>query len=778
MKLFLSYGHDRNTPLVLRIKRDLEAAGHSVWIDSSEIKTGEDWRRSIVDGLADTDWTLGFLSRHSVRSPGVCLDELAIALHVKGGAIATILVEAEAAAEPPVSVSQVQWLDMHDWAVRMADAGETGETWYRARLNELLSLLANPKTRRFAGEIEKLDRLLRPSAQDVEIGTLVDGFIGRDWLQSALDDWCKNAHDSRLFWISGAPGTGKSAFAAWLAHKSRLRVIGVNFCRYNIEQRRDPARVLCTLAFQIATRLPDFRRLLLDRLQNGTPDEIDGRSVPALFDSLLVQPLRLAIDGGRRSERYLLVIDALDETIRDGRSSLTEVLAEYCHQLPEWLAVVVSSRPEPSILRQFAGFKPHVIETESAENLDDLRAYVRRWLAIDSLGAGETQARVERIVAASEGNFLYLRMLQASVTSGLMDLANPDHLPRGLIGLYERYFRRQFPDSAAYDRIRPLLEVVTAAGRPLPEQWLSRIFAWSVPERARMLEPLGSLLQRRESGVAPFHKSLRDWLADDRAAGSDFVVDVAIGANRLTDALLSAFASWIEEPKIGRLDSFCLDELTYQTMRSQCDVPRRDKFIRSVGDSAFITRFMMIDTTADEDQRRAARHWYRGRVTELAQLWPKQIEARGLWNIVETFTKIAWRPAATDWDAHAITIWDDIGRPADPPGGLKEALIRYREWVEGILLLTTAVDLAHNVASARSELVPHLPSVLDERLFRFVDSDAQGFVTEILTGTGGRDYIPERNMSFLCSAVSTTYAKFKDDSRLGTWAKMWAKARL
>jgi len=63
-------------------------------------------KRSIVDGLSDTDWVLGFLSKHSMRDPGVCLDELAKALHAKGGAIATVLVEGEDAVKPPVSVSQ------------------------------------------------------------------------------------------------------------------------------------------------------------------------------------------------------------------------------------------------------------------------------------------------------------------------------------------------------------------------------------------------------------------------------------------------------------------------------------------------------------------------------------------------------------------------------------------------------------------------------------------------------------------------------------------------
>ena len=96
-------------------------------------------RRAAV-GLSSSDWTPGFLSRHSVRNPGVCLDELAIALHVKGGAISTVLVEAETAVEPPVSVTHVQWLDMHDWSMRLTDNSRAGEEWYRSKLDEILAL--------------------------------------------------------------------------------------------------------------------------------------------------------------------------------------------------------------------------------------------------------------------------------------------------------------------------------------------------------------------------------------------------------------------------------------------------------------------------------------------------------------------------------------------------------------------------------------------------------------------------------------------------------------
>jgi TIR domain len=162
VKVFLSYGHDCNAPLVDRISRDLEAARHEVWIDKSEIKAGEHWRRSIVDGLRSTDWVLAFLSRNSVRDPGVCLDEISIALHAKGGAIATVLVESDAKVDPPVSVSHIQWLDMRDWSEFEAKGGLEWEAWYKNKLGEILALLASPDVKRFAGEIKELDGLLAP----------------------------------------------------------------------------------------------------------------------------------------------------------------------------------------------------------------------------------------------------------------------------------------------------------------------------------------------------------------------------------------------------------------------------------------------------------------------------------------------------------------------------------------------------------------------------------------------------------------------------------------
>ncbi len=65
LRIFLSYGHDSNEDLVRQIKTDLEKRGHDVWFDKSDIKFGDDWRRSITEGIVDSNRVLAFLSKYS-----------------------------------------------------------------------------------------------------------------------------------------------------------------------------------------------------------------------------------------------------------------------------------------------------------------------------------------------------------------------------------------------------------------------------------------------------------------------------------------------------------------------------------------------------------------------------------------------------------------------------------------------------------------------------------------------------------------------------------------
>jgi len=542
MRIFLSYGHDSNEELVRRIKADLEKRRHVVWFDKSQIKFGDEWRRSITDGIVDSHRVLSFLSKHSTRDPGVCRDEIAIAIGVKGGNIQTILVESEEEVQPPVNIGHIQWLDMHDWKERHTAGAAAWEQWYQPKLAEIVRVVESDESRRFAGEIETLNGHLKPIKSDARIYQLLKkGFYGRQWLFEAVENWRQDSKlDSRLFWIMGAPGVGKSAFAAQLTHTRGDTVIAAQFCEWYKPDHRNAQRVVRSLAFQLATRLPDYRKLLLTQPEIA---ELDRKGPAELFDYLLANPLRSVINGGR--ERYLIVIDALDEAGEAGRNPLVEMLARNAQRLPDWLGLIVTSRPEFDVKTPLQALNPFPLDTQSESNRDDIRDYLRRELASPLQNRPEADRLVEQILAKSEGVFLYVERFCDDVQNGHLPLDHPEQFPQGLGGIFCHYFQRQFPDLEKFRKdVRPALRAILAAREPLPVEILRRLFDWQDEELRDFTRPLASLFPvSTEAGhevVKSYHKSLAEWLTDKAKAGPYFV-SVLEGHRMLGDYCLNVY---------------------------------------------------------------------------------------------------------------------------------------------------------------------------------------------------------------------------------------------
>jgi len=525
LRIFLSYGHDANEELALLIKADLETRGHDVWVDRSEIRFGDDWRRSITDGIVGSHRVLSFLSRHSTRDPGVCLDEIAIAIGVKGGNIQTILVESEQEVKPPASISHIQWLDMHDWQERRTQSAAAWDAWYGAKLAEILRVVESEESRRLAGEIETLSRHLKPISSDSRIGVLLSKpFVGRAWLLEAIEEWRSAAQrGSRLFWITGDPGVGKSAFAAHLTHFGRDKVLAAQFVEWDKPDHRNAHRVVRSLAFQIATRLPDYRKLLIALPEIAA---LDRKNPAELFDYLLAGPLRSVIHGGRT--RYLIVIDALDEATEAGHNPLAEMLARNAPRLPDWLGLVVTSRPDNTVNMPLQGLAPYVMAASTDANRADILDYLRHALAAQIKRRPEGERLLGQILEKSEGVFLYAERFCDDIQCGLLSLDRPELFPHGLGGAFFQFFERQFPDLAAFQAsVRPALRVILAACEPLPLKILQHMFRWQDEGLHDFVHALGSLFpvmsEPNREAIKPYHKALADWLTDARRAGPYFV---------------------------------------------------------------------------------------------------------------------------------------------------------------------------------------------------------------------------------------------------------------
>jgi tetratricopeptide (TPR) repeat protein len=546
LRIFLSYGHDSNEELACSIYYDLKKRGHDVRIDKSKIKFGDDWRRKITDCIIDSHLVLSLLSKHSTRDPGVCLDEIALAVGTRGGNIQSILVESEKEVTPPQSISHIQWLDMHDWKEWKKLGTPAWEQWYEGKLKEIIRVVESEESVRFAGEIKTLEEYLKPVSSYSRIAHLLKKeFIGRVWLFEEVEKW-RTAENraSRLFWIMGSPGTGKSAFVAHLAHYGRDKVIAAQFCEYDKPDHRNPARIIRTLAFQIATRLPDYRKILLDL---SDIKELDQKKPSELFDYLLASPLRLVIDGGRM--RYLVVIDALDEVSEGGRNDLVEMLAQNVHLLPDWIGIVVTSRPEFDVITPLQGLNPVALDRKIESNREDIGNYLHHELKEELEKYSNADLMVGQILDKSEGVFLYAERFCEEVRQNKSFLDHPEQFPNGLSGIFFQYFQRQYPSIERFrNNIRPALRVILAAREPIPLENLKKIFNWSDEDLRDFTGLLGSFFTVIVEGgtevIRPYHKSLTDWLSDKTCSGQ-FFVSIQEGHRLLADS------GWLEFQKNG-----------------------------------------------------------------------------------------------------------------------------------------------------------------------------------------------------------------------------------
>lgn len=443
-RIFFSYGHDGNRPIVERFKKDLEARGHVVWIDYDRIGTWDDWRGRITEGILESEMAVAFLSVHSVRNPGVCRNEIAMALQRFGRVYPLLVEKLDSSADLPITLEHLQWPDLSGWRDIHDCSKRSGdfEKYYQARLAEVIEKIEGDATR-FKEETGFLEQALRPMSFEGRFHQHLEGFIGRRWLFDAFGHWCGRTGDSRIFWLSAGPGFGKTAWAVNVAARNPAIVIATWFCQQGARDSVDPFRALCTLAFQLAQRLDDYRaRLIAVLKKNGpsreeldspenntaslgevevpveeigqregvadndgedTPDNeesgklppkherssfsdavgirlyLESKSPSELFQILFSAPMSGVIP---RNHKHVFLIDGLDEACGpNGGNPLAELLDGHLQQLPNWVGAVVTSRPDPSTMARLGRYAPLEIQAGDERNLGDLRDFADRFLS-------------------------------------------------------------------------------------------------------------------------------------------------------------------------------------------------------------------------------------------------------------------------------------------------------------------------------------------------------------------------------------------------------------
>lgn len=530
--IFISYPHQpsRHAELALKVCQILKERGHYPWIDVEKITPGTDWREAITRGILESDWVLAFMSAHSVRDPGVCLNELGIALNQKAGddTLRTVLLENEKTVRPPMSLTHIQWVDLANFEAKMPEDSadplqqKQWEEWIDSEVQKLIDSIEGRG--RVAGDIAYLKQRLKPASFIGEIAAKTANFSGRQWLFQKIEYWRRERRSERVLWINGPAGIGKSAVAGRLAHSERSTVVGVHFCKWNDATTQDAASFVRTMAFQIASRHPDYRALLL----NIIDDKFEGKRLQEaktseLYRELIANPLatdRMAIDAGR--DRHILVIDGLDEADGSnnvGEASILDLVANEFPKLPEWLGVVVTSRPKADIVARLGN--TFGLEMQSKENYEDLYDFLCNGLSTQfdqsERGKKALDDAVKMAVSRSEGIMLYAVEFLKDIRRGHVTAGQPSAFPNSLAAIYFDNLKRACHDLANYrQEIQPLLELVASSPVPVPERLAKAVLGLNQASFNDVWKKSSILLIRRRSQrgatLELFHNSLREWL--------------------------------------------------------------------------------------------------------------------------------------------------------------------------------------------------------------------------------------------------------------------------
>ncbi len=361
----------------------------------------------------------------------------------------------------------------------------------------------------------------------------------RQWFLDKVSSWFDN-EDSRVMILTAGPGVGKSVLSAKVCkqYQQSGQLAACHFCDFRNSDSRNPNRILQSLASQMCDNVEGCR----DELTKALRRDHSRDSLSDAFRVLLNDPLH-ALD---RHEPMLIVVDALDESKTDEKSEFLELISDNFFDLPKWIKIFISSRPELQVRNELNHLHPFEIRPEDDNHQRDLEHFIRHFFPSLSVST------VNQLISKCEGSFLYAYLLVNELKEmqlGIEPNLN-DYVPKGISGFYEKQFKRLksglkgFEQNKEVSIFRCFVDVVAASKEPLPIKILLLSLGLSGEEfeiRETIIGIMSEILPVYEDCLTVYHKSLWDWLTLDGYEEHAFVANIANGIKCLWRACKSIY---------------------------------------------------------------------------------------------------------------------------------------------------------------------------------------------------------------------------------------------
>ncbi|KAF2180113.1 hypothetical protein K469DRAFT_510174, partial [Zopfia rhizophila CBS 207.26] len=354
-----------------------------------------------------------------------------------------------------------------------------------------------------------------------------------DWIlqDTQLKDWQENK-DTRLLWIKGDPGKGKTMLMIGLVNELTARLIphasialSFFFCQNAVPHLNNGVSVLRGIAWKLLNRRPTMCKYIPEEYKYNAKEKrksLFDKSNPNAL-SVLKSMLSVILRDDAFDVVYILV-DALDECDKHSES-LMEWIAESAADPLSKAKWLVSGRSDPRLEETFRPddqLQKLSLELNHEHISQAVSLFIKRkveWLAKrKQYNEGLKRTVEKKLLGKAESTFLWValvcqRLAKIPRRETLVEL---DKLPPGLQPLYDRMMQLiEDREGSSSELCKQILRATTVAYRPLTLEELipiAELPCARTEDIGELIELCGSYLILQEETIRFVHQSAKDYL--------------------------------------------------------------------------------------------------------------------------------------------------------------------------------------------------------------------------------------------------------------------------
>ncbi|KAK3628665.1 hypothetical protein LTR56_018480 [Elasticomyces elasticus] len=347
-----------------------------------------------------------------------------------------------------------------------------------------------------------------------------------EWIRKNATYRSWRSDETRLLWISGGPGKGKTILSIFLTEEleSEGKDTVYYFCSSNDQKRNHAAAVLRGLTWHLIVKHPVLADQLFELQGDASSDRV--QTVLGSRETLWKMFIRVLHDP--RTRPTCCVLDGLDECDDDSQTWLVDKLTALLNRKlgrsdSAVFKLVILSRPDVFRLAQCTRIQ---IDPNNDEQVrEDIRTFVvtrvRELVATFPMLGDDLQSTIEKtLLDRSEGTFLWVgfAVLALSKAKTATNVLRTLHaLPSGLSSMYGRMLAQIDHDQRHTCSL--ILQWVTLAARPLTLLELATAAGIDAMQHSGQeqavrdqLEICGPLVRTTKGKVTLVHQSAKDYL--------------------------------------------------------------------------------------------------------------------------------------------------------------------------------------------------------------------------------------------------------------------------